>query len=511
MGDRDKEREKDKEKDRKKSTSSSSGSPGSPKIDNDEDDCLALVFKNMKIEDPANFSIETREKVEALKVSLDQYYENLFQNLRERNDRKQKFQAKMAEINIPEEQKQRMKSELFKKETEYIRLRRIKLTGQQFDSIKLIGRGAFGEVRLVRRKGSNEVYAMKKLKKAEMIKKDQVAHVKAERNVLADVNYYYNRNPWVVSLYYSFQDENYLYLVMEYVPGGDMMNLLIKEDKFSESMTRFYIAEIVLAIEAVHQMEYIHRDIKPDNILIDKDGHIKLSDFGLCTGLTTKGLANLYKTLEGESTNLKKDDIGYSKETIDTWKKKRKVMAHSIVGTPDYIAPEVFMQKGYGKECDWWSVGVIMFEMLFGYPPFCAETPAETYRKIMNYRETLVFPDDTECTDEAKDLIERFLSDAHERIGYKGSEEIKQHPFFKSVDWKNIRRTKAPFIPKLVSMVDTSNFEEISDEEEEEEEAPEKPSRYQKTDVRFIGFTYKSFQAVAPRFGTIAGTNNFGF
>lgn len=219
----------------------------------------------------------------------------------------------------------------------------------------------------------------------------------------------YQNNRWVVNLYFSFQDATYLYLIMEYVPGGDMMTMLIKEDTFPEDWTQFYIAETMLAINSIHQLNYIHRDIKPDNLLIDRDGHIKLSDFGLCTGLQTNRLKSLYAKLQNQSKELQQADKEQKsrKERLEEWKKKRKVFAYSTVGTPDYIAPEVFMQRGYGKECDWWSVGVIMFEMLVGYPPFCSETPTETYRKIMNFKETLQFPDDAVVSDEARDLIER--------------------------------------------------------------------------------------------------------
>jgi serine/threonine protein kinase len=143
--------------------------------------------------------------------------------------------------------------------------------------LTIIGRGAFGEVRLCREKKSGNIYAMKKLKKSEMLRRGQVEHVRAERNLLAEV-----ASHCIVKLYYSFQDTEYLYLIMEYLPGGDIMTLLIREDTLSENMARFYMAQSVLAIESIHKHNYIHRDIKPDNLLLDKNGHMKLSDFGLC-------------------------------------------------------------------------------------------------------------------------------------------------------------------------------------------------------------------------------------
>jgi len=185
----------------------------------------------------------------------------------------------MEEKNLRPEDQEKYKRQLFALETEFLRMRRVKISNKQFESIKIIGRGAFGEVftfhtptrfidmlirtvtqvRLVRMKGTQNYYAMKKLKKAEMIKKDQVTHVRAERDVLADNNHFYHKNPWVVNLFFSFQDEEYLYLIMEYVPGGDMMTMLIRYDTFTEEQTRFYIAETVIAIESIHRLNYIHR------------------------------------------------------------------------------------------------------------------------------------------------------------------------------------------------------------------------------------------------------------
>jgi len=457
------------------------------------------------------FTQETVNKVIAVKFALEQYWETLFKNLHERTQRFEQLQKKMSGLKLDDEKQKRMKRELAKKETEFTRLRRTKMSQSAFESIKIIGRGAFGEVRLVRMKATSDLFAMKKLKKSEMIKKEQVAHVRAERDVLADSNYAYQKNPWVVQLYYSFQDSNYLYLIMEYVPGGDMMTMLIKYDTFDEDQTRFYMAETILALESIHQLDYIHRDIKPDNLLLDQKGHIKLSDFGLCTGLETSRLSQMYKLLEGQTSELHQKDLESigKKEQIDQWKKKRKVLAFSTVGTPDYIAPEVFMQKGYSKECDWWSVGVIMFEMLVGYPPFCSETPQETYRKIMNYTETFKFPEEVALSNEAMDLIEGLLCDHTQRLGRNGIQDFISHPFFKGVDWKHIRNRDSPFVPQLVSPTDTSCFEEYDEEEEEEEEEKvaqpgARPSRFQNTDLRFIGYTYKSFGAVGnPNFGTL--------
>jgi len=235
---------------------------------------------------------------------------------------------------------------------------------------------------------------------------------------------------------------------------------LIHYDTFTEDDTRFHIAETALAVHSIHEAAFIHRDIKPDNLLFDSKGHIKLSDFGLATGFHRLHDSSYYqKLLEEKEHNLPPVKIDISrKDKMATWKKNRRKLAYSTVGTPDYIAPEVFMQKGYGAECDWWSLGVIMYEMLVGYPAFCAQTNHETYKKIMNWRETLVFPDDVEISAEAKDLIQRWCCEPEHRLGVNGIDEIKAHPFFKGIDWENIRQMKPPFVPKLQSISDTSYF-----------------------------------------------------
>lgn len=180
-------------------------------------------------------------------------------------------------MKLTDKEKELIKQEILHKESENFRLQRTKINVRDFVPLKIIGRGAFGEVRVCRDKRTSEIVAIKKMKKQEMIYKNQVAHVRAERDILALAN-----NPWIVELKCSFQDENFLYLVMEYLQGGDLMTLLMEKDILAEDLSRFYIAETILAIESVHNLNYIHRDLKPDNLIIGKDGHIKLSDFGLC-------------------------------------------------------------------------------------------------------------------------------------------------------------------------------------------------------------------------------------
>ena len=219
-----------------------------------------------------------------------------------------------------------------------------------------------------------------------------------------------------MKLFYSFQDDDYLYLVMEYLPGGDMMTLLMRRDTLTEKETRFYVAQTVLALETVHAANFIHRDIKPDNLLLDKHGHMKLSDFGLCKPVDGELLKALPVVMEEENEGGFGDeargaDDGQREKQLKHWHENRRRLAYSTVGTPDYIAPEVLLKKGYGAECDFWSVGAIMYEMLIGYPPFYSDEPMQTCRKIVHWKLHLKFPSEVPLSRNARDLIERLLCD----------------------------------------------------------------------------------------------------
>uniref|UniRef100_A0A8C4H4U1 non-specific serine/threonine protein kinase n=1 Tax=Dicentrarchus labrax TaxID=13489 RepID=A0A8C4H4U1_DICLA len=309
-------------------------------------------------------------------------------------------------------------------------LRELQVKLEDFEKVKLIGRGAYGEVQLVRHKASQKVYAMKRLNKFEMIKRSDSAFFWEERHIMA-----FSNSPWVVQLCCAFQDDRHLYMVMEFMPGGDLVTLTMNYD-MPEKWARFYTAEVVLALNAIHSMGFIHRDVKPDNMLLDQHGHLKLADFGTCMKMDSTGM----------------------------------VHCDTAVGTPDYISPEVLQSQGgdgfYGRECDWWSVGVFIYELLVGETPFYAESLVGTYGKIMNHKNSLIFPDDVEMSQDAKDLICAFLTDREVRLGRTGVDEIKCHPFFKNNQWTfdNIRETVAPVVPELNSDIDTSNFDDIEDD-----------------------------------------------
>lgn len=302
------------------------------------------------------------------KYYMEQHIENVLNSYKQRICRRNQLETELNRSELPASEQLRIRQWLIKKESYYIRLKRTKISKDMFIELKKIGCGAFGEVALVHRADRpDQLFAMKTMRKSIVLKRNQIAHVKAERDIMAEAD-----NEWIVKLYFSFQDRDNLYLVMDYIPGGDLMALLIKREIFPESLAKFYASELVMAIETVHKMGFIHRDIKPDNILIDQHGHIKLIDFGLCTGFRWTHDSKIYSNTFSELKTQRK-----IKTLTDS-----KHLAYSVVGTPNYIAPEILECKGYSQSCDWWSLGVILYEMLIGRPPFCASTPHETQQKV---------------------------------------------------------------------------------------------------------------------------------
>jgi len=267
-------------------------------------------------------------------------------------------------------------------------------------------------------------YALKMLKKSEIIRLKQVEHIKSEKSILSQINH-----PFIVVLYASFQDENNLFMLMEYIIGGELFSQLRKVGRFSNDTSRFYAAEIVLALEYLHSKNIVYRDLKPENLLIDKDGHMKITDFGFA------------KVVEDR-----------------TW---------TLCGTPEYLAPEIIQSKGHGKAVDWWALGILIYEMLAGYPPFYDENPFGIYQKILAGK--IEFP--RHFDPNAKDLVKKLLTaDRTKRFGClkDGAEDIKRHKWFKGVDWVKVynRKVKPPFIPGYKSLDDTSNFDKYPDSEE---------------------------------------------
>ncbi|XP_068920602.1 microtubule-associated serine/threonine-protein kinase 3-like [Petaurus breviceps papuanus] len=307
-----------------------------------------------------------------------------------------------------------------------------------FETIKLISNGAYGAVYLVRHRETRQRFAIKKINKQNLVLRNQIQQVFVERDILT-----FAENPFVVSMFCSFETRRHLCMVMEYVEGGDCATLLKNMGPLPVDMARMYFAETVLALEYLHNYGIVHRDLKPDNLLITSLGHIKLTDFGLSKIGLMSMTTNLY---EG---HIEKD----AREFVDK----------QVCGTPEYIAPEVIFRQGYGKPVDWWAMGVILYEFLVGCVPFFGDTPEELFGQVVS--DDIIWPDGDEALPaDAQDLITKLLRQSPmDRLGTGGAYEVKQHPFFHNLDWTGLLRQKAEFIPQLEAEDDTSYFDTRSE------------------------------------------------
>jgi serine/threonine protein kinase len=298
---------------------------------------------------------------------------------------------------------------------------RHKVCLDDFEILKLIGQGAYGSVKLVRCKLDGRPYAMKYLSTQLLQESDQLEQVMAERNVLTK-----SVHPFLVGAHYAFQTDAQVFLILDYVPGGELFARLKEEHRFDESRVRLYAAEILLGLGFLHQHGFVYRDLKPENILVDRDGHLRITDFGLVKG-----------------------DMRSSDATTTTF-----------CGTPEYMPPEILSGKPYSRSVDWWSFGTLVYEMLCGAPPFYDVNANKMYKMILNDRVT--FPCALSAV--AEDFVNRLLDKlpTHRLGGGEGdAEEIKQHPFFADLDWEKLlkKEIEAPWKPAIESDIDTSNFD----------------------------------------------------
>lgn len=291
------------------------------------------------------------------------------------------------------------------------RRRHRKLQLDDFVLKRTVGTGSFGRVHLAQSKVNGKHYAIKALDKYDVVRLKQVEHINNEPTILREI-----AHPFLVTLWDAFQDDTHLFMVMDYVPGGELFSILRKHKSFNESTAKFYAAEVLLALEYLHEQNIVYRDLKPENILLDARGHVKLTDFGFAKRI---------------------QDV--------TW---------TVCGTPDYLAPEIIRSKGYTRAVDWWGLGVLIFEMLVGRAPFVDKNPVNLYQKILECR--VDWPGD--INPEIKDLLSNLLTaDIHARYS---SNEIKKHPWFSDIDFDQVlrRKIKAPYIPKVKDDGDTTCF-----------------------------------------------------
>jgi len=332
-----------------------------------------------------------------------------------------------------------------------------RVSASNFEKIKLIGKGDVGKVYLVKHIETDKLYAMKILDKKEMIKRNKVKRVLTEREILATASH-----PFIVTLYWSFQSADKLYFVMDYCAGGEFFRMLQRQPGkcLPEESVRFYSAEVLLALEYLHMMGFIYRDLKPENILVHETGHIMLTDFDLSKQAATSVNPQVIKKI------FEKPEI-YSKPELVT---------NSFVGTAEYIAPEVIQGYGQSSSVDWWTFGILMFEMLYGITPYRGKTQEDTFNQILHHE--VKFPEHHQypISGACKSLIKKLLAnDPKKRLGSgHGAADIKKHKFFEGkINFTLIRNITPPMIPKLQHALDTSNFRNIQDDEEEKEGEPQ--------------------------------------
>ncbi|KAJ0419448.1 hypothetical protein BJY00DRAFT_302187 [Aspergillus carlsbadensis] len=521
-------------------------------------DCPLSPVRELPMVSP---SILTAEAAANAKVFFETYFNTLYAGIDTRTQRQYELDHYIASLPLSTEERIRVKKQWVAQEREYLRQCRVlksrshsgssreetpSLAG--FEVIKILGRGSFGVVRLVREKGAltslppaehnhrqamtgmkKDVFAMKMIRKSVMIRNSQEGHLRAERDFLVASA----KSRWIVPLIASFQDHSYLYLVMDYMVGGDFLGLLMRHNILSEDIARWYIAEMILCIEEAHRLHWIHRDVKPDNFLISASGHLKISDFGLAfdghwahdqwyfTYQRHSLLKRLGIQVEGDMEDQKetqqatKSTSGAPQEDgslDDDWihppasgllgwrdRNQKRRMARSVVGTSQYMAPEVIRGHPYDGRCDWWSAGIILYECLYGFTPFASEDRHKTKLKIHHHLQTLYFPvhrpSDKLVSAEAIDLINALLQEKEFRLSsnkykvndalsarpskcffykpdpssqnYQGlfvypndAADIKTHPFFRGLNWVDIHRMSPPFIPKVRGWEDTRYFED---------------------------------------------------
>ncbi|KAJ1950814.1 serine/threonine-protein kinase dbf2 [Linderina macrospora] len=476
---------------------------------------------------------QIRRKIEAAQVYFLDYYVDHLAYLANRRARLEKFKDAIKSTPTTAQDAQRSWSAHCQNETGILRRRRNRTREREFDILAQIGQGGFGKVFLARKRDTGEVCALKKMGKQRLVRQNEVHHILTERDILRT-----SKSPWLVKLLYSFQDQHYLYLAMEFVPGGDLRSLLIQNEIFRWRIARFYIAEAIAAVAALHDFGYFHRDLKPENFLVDATGHLKLTDFGLSHGHLSR------PTLEAMRERL--DRVKDQEVVFHSSSEKRSFSrltqvptnsnrAFSSVGSPDYMAPEILLTSmalgrspialplhqssslsvgsedpfadahtGYDFRTDYWSLGCILYEFLAGYSPFSGPDNDTVWVNVFHWARTFQRPDfesqegEDNLTPESWDLINRLICDREVRMC--SLNELSTHPLFHGMDLFHLRETGIPpFVPDLQSDAETKHFDDFNN--------PDDMAHYRDVNNRweesggadnvgvdpaaFIGFTYK--------------------
>ncbi|OHW97688.1 serine threonine-protein kinase [Colletotrichum incanum] len=431
-------------------------------------------FNTQRALTPEELEILQRPNVRRL-VNVTQLYflDYYFDLLTYVGSRQNRLTAFQSEIPPPPETDEATYNQMWQKykgrERANLRKRRVRLRQGDFQILTQVGQGGYGQVFLAQKKDTREVCALKVMSKKLLFKLDEVRHVLTERDILTTA-----KSDWLVRLLYSFQDDKSIYLAMEYVPGGDFRTLLNNTGVLSNRHARFYIAEMFCSVDALHQLGYIHRDLKPENFLVDSTGHVKLTDFGLAAGMLAPAkIESMRVRLEKASETsvpfgkpMDKRTVAERREGYQTMRAKDMNYAKSIVGSPDYMAPEVLRGDEYDYTVDYWSLGCMLFEALTGFPPFAGSTPDETWRNLKHWREVLKRPvwEDPNyfLSNRTWNFITTCINSRSKR--FSNIKEIFEHHYFAEVDWDTLRSTKAPFVPELDSETDAGYFDDFTNE-----------------------------------------------
>ncbi|KAG2069862.1 kinase-like protein [Suillus decipiens] len=452
---------------------------------------------------------------------LDYYFMNLGY-IASRKERRTRFDADTTKRQLTAAEYAKEFKSYCGRERVILRKRRTKLRVEQFHIIAQVGQGGYGEVFLARKQDTGEICALKKMKKRILFKMDEVRHVLVERDILTAT-----KTPWLVRLLYAFQDAQHVYLAMEYVPGGDFRTLLNNSGVLKEEHARFYISEMFVAVNELHKLGYIHRDLKPENFLVDGTGHVKLTDFGLATGaLNPKRIESMKLKLD----KVKDVQVVY-RSTLERRSMYKSIRAEdpryadSIVGSPDYMAPEVLRGKPYTYSVDYWSLGCIFFEFLAGFPPFSGGTPEETWTNLKNWTKVLRRPEYDKpedlifnLTDIAWDAVTRLIS--HSTVRYSTLTQVTSHPFFDGIQWEDLRSTRAPFVPALDSEIDTGYYDDFTSAEDmakyaevkDKQRNVEKVKEKEEPEARgvWVGFTFGKNGQGGKLFGSLDSNKDDG-